>query len=316
MATVARNSLIITQKGFIESFRVRKGDFVFCADGRFRKVEVAEKTKEIMYEIKGHGHPNLWVPEKQEILATNYKRGSEGRHFNPLSFLLPESMKGMFWASPRLFPEMKSDITPNEAWFAGLSMASGSAIFDNPILVIVHESKRGELERRLDEMKIKSFHTSLHLSYQYQVNAPKLAKWMKKTMEQTMGRRMVPLEVLCGKKDIQKAFFDGYMFGKGTEEVDRFRASADNKIEAVSIKVLSQTLGLSTGVYYSETIKDKEKREYWQLAFEKSARSSAEIGRNRFGLVRGVEKLKKERPGVIIQVEGNHSLIVDGIVFK
>lgn len=316
MSKMLRTALVVTGRGILDAYRVKVGDVLLCADGIMRKVESVEKMSGKVYELKGHGHPNLNLPDGQRILATTYDRKEAERNFKPFSFVNPNDMKGYFWASPKIFPNTDSELTPDEAWICGLAMATGPVSGKSPVLVHVHESKRETVQYFAERLNLKYFATSFHTQYQYQINSPKLMKWMSKNLSQTLGRKVVPMEILGAARNIRKAFFDGYVFGRGTFEDDKYRFSADNKMEAISMKLLAQTINYSTALYYSETKSEEGVKEYWQIVAEKTARSSVEIGRNRCGLVRDIEFIKKDKALVSINVIGNSSLVVDGLIFE
>ena len=320
----SKDSLIMTEEGLKYVSKLTKDDNLITANKEITKIRNLPVTVGNLLVIKGHGHPKLMVNKDQFILTSNYKRvwnkkekKAEREFITPI-YKRSEDIKGDFWASPMSF--IKTDepivLSENLTWFMGAFLSGGYIEKGWQIYIKTNQFRYKELEDRLKDLGVKYTKNVLHAYTEYFIRDKIMVKFFNDTFNIGYGVYNIPLWVYSMDENLRKSFFEGFMWHGGVFEDDKYRISTGNKYLAIGIKLIAQGLGYSVALYLNESYKDKKKIERWQIVSEINARSSAQIGENRFGLVREVEK--NERKFVITgrELERNESVILDGIVVK
>lgn len=316
-------SLVLTPNGLKEIQYVEVGDLVLTGNNKFASIKKKHDSLSQLLEIKGHGHPNFSVMKGQKILATDYKRvknpktGKVERKFNRPSWVSGENMKGMFWASPAFFLKMEPPIDLNEdiTWLIGAYIGNGFVNY-NKINFLTNHFRDEELENRLDNLGIKLNKVQRGSIVEYYVVHAVLADWFKNTFNIGYGLKNMPFWIYGMDRKYRESLFKGFIWGCGVFENERYRATLDNKYIAIGMKLIAQTLGYSTALYYYESKKNNKRKESWRIVAEINARSSTTIGNNRFGLVREIFENKRHYRVYGLELNEDNTLIVDGLIVK
>ena len=316
-------SLVLTPNGLKAIQYVEVGDLVLTGSNKFAKVKNKIDSKSQLLRIKGHGHPSFAVIKGQEILASDYKRvknpdtGKVERVFYKPTWIVAENMKGMFWASPAFFLKKEPPIDLNEdiTWLIGAYIGNGFVNY-NKINFLTNHFRDEELENRLDNLGIKLNKVQRGSIVEYYVIHAVLADWFKNTFNIGYGLKNIPFWRYGMDKKYRKSFFEGFIWGNGIFEDERYRTAVNNKYLAIGIKLIAQTLGYSTALYFYSSKKKNKRKETWRIVAEINARSSTVIGNNRFGLVREIDKIKRIYNVYGLELDSGDSLIIDGIIVK
>lgn len=315
-------SLVMTPSGLKAMQHIEAGDLVLTGSNKFVAVKNKKESLSQLLEIKGHGHPNFSVAKGQKILATDYKRkvnsstGKAERKFRRPSWVSGENMKGMFWASPAYFIKTEPPIDLNEdiTWLMGAYIGNGF-VNHNKINFLTNYFRDEELRSRLNNLGIKLNKIQRGSIAEYYVIDDNLANLLRSTFDVGYGMKNIPFWIYGMDKKYRKSFFNGFVWGCGIFE-GRYKITTNSKYIAIGMKLIAQTLGYSTALYYYNSKRNNKKKENWRIVAEINARSSTAIGNNRFGLVREVYEYKKPRRVYELELEEENTIIVDGLIVK
>lgn len=317
------NSVVITPMGFVHVFNLSVGDYVLNAENYYVKVSKVEKGNFAeSIEIKGHGCPNLKVFPEHEVFASQYETKwnkeikANERVFSPLLPVSSLQMKGFFWASPINLPLHPTSIEKSKAlaWMLGAYFSCGFTMFDGKMNIKTNDFRFELLEKALQKLNFQYRKKYLNGVVEYFIDEKNVGKWAKEHISVGYKVNSVPMEVYGWEENLREKFFLGVIWGKGMDEGDRYKITLSNKTEAMAIKVLAQSIGLSVALYVSESGKAPNRIEKWQLVAEKSARSSDTLQNHRIGLVRSVGKGKPERFYNVELEQDVSGLYVDSIM--
>ena len=319
-----KNSLVFTPDGLKNISLIRENDFVLNKEGRFCEVLKNNKTYNKLIYIKGHGHPKLTTTKGQNVLATDYKRiwnkkkGISERKFNKKRWINAEEMKGMFWASPINFPEIKAPIDLNKdiSWFIGAYLGSGAIRYGRELYFKTNDFRYKKLEQVLKNLNLRHKKKRLEAFTEYFIYHAVITDWLKRVFHGRYNIKVVPFWIYGMDKKYRQNLFEGYVWARGVFEDGKYRFSTKNKHIAIAMKLIAQSLGYSVALYVNTSKKKNRITERWQIVAETSARSSAVVGNERLGLVREIIFGRKQQSVYSLELKNSNNYIVDGIIVK
>lgn len=318
-----KRSLIMTLDGLKDISLVEIGEYVLTDNGKLHKVLRKTSSLAQLLEIKGHGHPKFMATKEQKVLGTDYERvwsnetKSSERKFRKESWIDAEDMKSMFWASPVIFPQIKTPIEMSEdmAWLIGAYLDSGFIMYNGNIYFKTNDFRYEELQECLKRLNI-SFRKKDGAFIEFYISNAVLSDFFKRTFDLGYGIKNMPLWVYGMEEKYRKQLFEGFIWNNGSFGDNKYRIATKNKYLAIAIKLIAQSIGCSVALYLSVSKKDKKVVERWQLVAEINARSSAVMNNNRLGLVREISENKRKVSVYGLEIEENRGFIVDGIIVK
>jgi len=316
-------NLVMSKEGLKFVSDIETGDLLLNVNNGFSKVLAVKESSFPLLSIKGHGHPDFIVYPESLALSTNYKRivnkktGKTERKFTNPAWVLAQNLKGSFWSSPIIFYKEKIPVELNEniSWLIGAYLANGYTK-SNKIYFLTSHFREEKLSEKTNFLKLKLYKEKKGSIFEYYINHAVLSDWIRRTFDKGYGIKNIPLWVYGMDKKLRENLFDGFVWGSGVFENQSYRFSIrNNKYLAIGMKLIAQSLGYSTALYFSESGRKKEIKR-WQIVAEINARSSVVIDNNRYGLIREIRKSEKNNINYSIKLDKENGIIVDGIIIR
>lgn len=332
-------TLVLTMTGHVPVEDVKVGDWVLTDRGRFRPVLDKYAYEAEVLTVAGAGHRGLGVSENHRFKARRNATPRKARDLGPSSWAIAESeeLNRWYWASPTTFPDLPLPATPDGITdgVALLSLA-GSYVADGCQL---GTNKRGERTGVLfsdEEADIVRIEKVAHgLGYRTRrrasdtcpnmaIDSTSLAHWLDEHFGHRAEGKRLPLWLLSAPWAARATFLDGYLSGDGywSEKKQRWEASTASKELAIGLKLLAQSLGLSTA--YSWV--DPKVTEICGVPLRKEPRRAHRIQINSHGHGHGIfednmlwGKIRSAKPAgrqmvYDLVVAEDHTYVGDGIV--
>ena len=348
-------TLVITDKGYMPIEQIIAGDRVLSHTGRWRKVLKTGSSYKETIMLKGFGHPNLettanhpfWACKKEKVW--NNSRRSYDYVLTSPQWLSAGNMCGFFWATPLASEPLPipvietSDVRENAPpamnenfwWFIGRWLGDGwlrngqrpdrkQGQTWGQIFICCAHSEKNFLEKRLHSLNLKwastvertvcKFHTS-HIAW---------ARWLVRHFGEKAHGKKIPAWVLSLPKQYRQALLDGYFSADGFQNSKGiYSASTVSKSLALGIRLIAESLGNSSPVYFAKTKPQKiiEGRLVNQHDFyivrcdepKKTTKRKEAFGAS-WGRVRSVVKTGEIKQVFNLEVETDNSYCAENII--
>jgi len=350
-------TMVLAREGYRRIEELQIGDEVLTHKLRWRKITATMSTIRPLMRVRGQGHPGLlvspehpfYVRQRRDVWQTEprgYLRTLEPAKWEKAS----ELDKGMYWASPGVFPadevppvpayrSRTLTISENLMWLAGLYVADGWTRLTNTRAELVitcgkHEADR--LRTALDmwpregvrctaeELAWAERHTGT--AYQFTTEHRGLVEWLREHFGHGASEKRIPGWALGMSEELRRAFLEGYLSGDGCRpKCDGSQlvfCTTVSKSLAFGIKALATSLGHAPAVYVRDNQPDViQGRKVnvlpaWSVRWRperERAQSFFEDGMD-WAPVREVRSTGLEAEVFNISVEDDESYVVEGVV--
>lgn len=289
----------------------------------------------------------FWAAGKKKT----YPRGESGKRTTryvpqPADWVRAENMEGQFWSSPVSFPEdkvpqphdwRKGDhvfdlATPEVMWIAGRWLADGCTSapatgISDKVIISCGDDEADALQYDLSRAGVEWLRYQVNTGTQFRLTNWTLAAWLTEHFGKYAHAKTVPSWIYGINEELRLAFLQGYSTGDGNTfrdgEGDAFKATTTSRHIGIGVKIVAQTLGYNTCLYLNEPEPTKEiqgrtvnQRPWYQIVARKPTAGSSAFADDgkQFALVRSVRDTGRTETVYNIEVEGDNSYIVDGLV--
>jgi hypothetical protein len=214
---LARGSLVLTDRGFVEIQDVRVGDYALTHMGRWRPVEAVECTgtrKTVMIRAQGVGSLQLTPEHKLWTRSVKGKNARNSAKSCEPSWVPAEETLGDY-VNLKLPPvnEQAVSLTDLECWIVGRYLADGSTGPRGDFWIAVGRDKLESFERKVgDHAGTRNNGTAI------QIRMRGLSPSLNKTLERCgrgASHKQIPVEFLSAVTSKAQALLDGYLSGDG-----------------------------------------------------------------------------------------------------
>lgn len=325
-------NIVMTDKGWMSAYELNKEKettkVLSLIDNKWALMpilNISKLDKTNPFECKGHGHPSFYISKNDnELLTTKYERvwnkeeRRNVRQFTNPCFVKASDLEGRFWASPLNISDREVGIPIDEKndyfWFIGYYLGQGIREKGNALSLKSHPDNAKKLEDIMTKLgmffkkdKFGSFH-------EYNITNKQWTDFLFKEFPKTNWKITIPYWIYSINIDCKKALFDGFIESIGVRSESNQKATTKDKGLAIAMKLISQELGHSVGMY---TGKVMDENQSWRIVSEESARSSIVIDDYRYGLIREIKEKKDQLMYQWeLEIEDCSGILVDGIVLK
>lgn len=340
--------LVTTARGQIPIEDVMVGDLALTHRGRWRKVVRTQYRNNVtVVRVIGQGHvgivttPNhrFWA-RASELAWGLAPRGGYGRRYNTSDWMRADRLiaNEAFWATPVSVDLVRFDpsghglppVFENSpiGWeLLGRWVGDGSLTFgrNHEVNICAGYHEADELEARLATTGVRWHRSDKRTAAVFTSACMDSRDWLAKEFGHGAENKQFPVWVLTLSERTRKALLAGYVTADGSVTDRRTRVSTVSKALAVSTRLLAESLGHRVAM-----AKDKRTsyriegrtgvaKQQWVLHWENTldpARSPEAFaeGDHSWARVRKVEKLSTTATVYNIEVEEDHSYVLDGIV--
>lgn len=270
------DTTVVTETGVKFISDVKVGDMVLTHAGNWKPVyEVKQRSSETIV-VKGAGHPGI-VTTPEHPFLTSERISKTGSSFLDAEWTEAKDLLGKFWHSPASPPKASEiveltfegdnnrEFTQDDVfWFVvGLWLADGHLIkkkteagnYLQGISLSLNVAQRDHFEDLLSnsDMKFSVIDKSEKGIVLFQCYSNPLAVWLRENFGEYATGKTTPGWVLSLPESSRKSLLDGYLYGDGHYPQDyRWEASTVSKRLAIGIKLLAQTLGQHTSLFYDD----------------------------------------------------------------
>lgn len=273
------DTTVVTERGIKRISEVSVGDLVLTHTGNWKPVYDTKQREAETIVVKGHGHPGLVTTPEHPFWASEREVKSNKAHFSEPEWVEAQNLLGKFWHSPASTPEplerplvsfdspINKVFTQDESfWFVvGLWLADGHILKQKGehgdydylvgISLALNANQRSEFEELMSssDMRFSYIDKTYRGVAQFQSYSNPLAVWLRDNFGEYAAGKTLPGWVLSMGSNERQALLDGYLFGDGHfPERHRWEASTVSKPLAIGIKLLAQTLGQHTTLFYDD----------------------------------------------------------------
>lgn len=339
------NTLVLTIDGHVPADKVKVGDRVLTAEGRFMPVLHVYSSDAECVEVAGAGHRGLVVSSNHRFWARRNVNPQRARNLTPATWLIvsdDEAAERWYWASPTQFPSMPipqfpPDVKDDSAflWMCGRYVADGCLVVSGGShlnAIAISDSLDGiqqfdAVARLAGYEPHRRFNSGAHEAW---VHRATLARWLYEHFGRYSEGKRVPTWLLGAPGFLRNPFLDGYLSGDGyyNQGNRRWEASSASRDLALGIKFLGQVHGYSTGFTWVDPKVThimgrelpKKPRRSFRVNLSEHSRGIIEPGvaggpRYQWGRIRSVKPVGVQTVYDLVVAE-DYSYVADGIVHK
>ncbi|WP_141772731.1 DNA cytosine methyltransferase [Mycobacterium malmoense] len=326
---------------------IEVGMLVLTHLGRFRPVtRVQSKPAPETVLVKGHGHTGIettpshsfWARESGRVWQNDirqYRREYADAEWLPADEL---ASREALWATPVSiekdrgvpnYPALFGDDAELAAWVLGRWLGDGSLSFGRNAEVVISCSFNEETELRkwVDRTRHEWKADHKRTAVNFRIGDREARDWLAEHCGVGAGEKQVPTWALMLSAGERAELLAGYMSADGGTTQRRHRASTVSKKLAISMRLLAESIGHRVALAHdnrdSYTIEGRtgRARRQWIMHWEPklAAKRSAEAfvdGIHAWSRVRSVEPARSDVTVYNIEVDEDHSYVLDGIVVK
>lgn len=335
--------LVTTDKGQKPIEDIKVGDMVLTHKGRWRKVvKKFHRNGHETVKVQGAGHFGIectpqhkfWMrPSMMDGKHKGTRRIYEVPQWMPIERALANEA---LWATPIQIehldaPELPEPLaTMKDPWWVigrwlGDGWVGSGRHFD--VSICCQHGEEDMLREKL-QCSRKWAEFSKRTTYNFTLTNKETMDWFVANFGHGAAGKYIPSWALTMPREARQSLFDGYMSADGNQTSRRFSCATVSRALAVSLRMLAEGLGHRVGFSYTDKCKTwhiegrsgpmrPQYKLHWNATLdEKRSKESFE----EFGMVWSrVRSCVPARKGVVvynIEVEEDHSYVLDGIVVK
>lgn len=327
-------NLIMTNEGWMSPFSISKNmediKILLLKNDKWifsPVVDIEQIRKGHPFIGKGHGHPELYLVKRDNILlTTEYERVWQKelrktvREFLTPKYLEAGDIDGKFWASPLDIkvedPGYRVPIREIEDkfWFIGYYLGIGEREDDMKISFKLRHEKTKEFESILKKLNISYKKEELKAYHKYCITDRKWNEFLNRVFPKREWGSTTPYWLFNLNLNCKTSLFCGFIESTGVKGEKNQKATVKDKALILTMKLIAQEIGFSVGVYIGRGTGENQS---WQIVAEETARSSMVIDRYRFGLIREIKENKDKMMNVWeLEIEDGLGILIDGIIVR
>ena len=329
---VTKDSLILTEKGYIPFENVKIGMKVLTKGNTWEKVvKKFDNGKHQTYKLNAMGFENIIVTENHKFyVREKYRKGQKSvRCFKePIFKEVKDITKNDYFGIPVINEEQEFYTNDIDFWFMlGMYVGDGwLSKHGNDIVISCNEKKLELLKQKLD---IKKYNYTIYKEktcYKFRFANKEIYKFIRDNIGTGCLNKHIPLEIIKLKKEQLQQFYNGYLNSDGCviKNIHQFSSTNKNLIYSISL-IINKLYKRPTQIYKINVEKTKiiegrivNQKDWYQLRFKlttnKQDKAFYENGYIRFPFKK-LEKYKIENV-YNMEVENDHSYIVQGCISK
>jgi DNA (cytosine-5)-methyltransferase 1 len=332
-------------RGQVPIEEIEVGEHVLTHAGNWRKVVRVQSRTADTVVVKGQGHSGIEVTPNHRFWARSSRRVWQNplrdyrRQYDEPAWARVDALaeSESLWATPtkidhraapwRPLPASLGSNPIRAAWILGRWLGDGSLSFgrNHEVTISCSYDESSELGSVLLASNPLWKEDEKRTAVNWRLSDALTRDWLLRECGHGAAQKQMPSWVLCWPENARRALLDGYMSADGGFRAGVHRASTVSKRLAISIRLLAESLGHRVTVgadkrtSYSIEGRGGVARQQWILIWqdspsERRGNVAFEDGIHSWSRVRSVE------PGAIgatvynIEVEVDHSYVLDGIV--
>ncbi len=346
-----KDTLILTNKGYIPIQDIKIGDFVYTHKGRFSKVtNVMNRLTNEIVTLSGRGLSKIETTPDHPFYFTepiySYKNKKKITSFKNKDWISAKDMEGKYWVSFSHFIEEKipdiellnvneripCEINSDFFWFVGLWLGDGwlrkekryKANRKSEVEQIFVCANYSQKEYVVNRLKSMGFHVAIsdeRTTSKIIISSKPLYRWLENNFSKGASNKTLPFWVYGMKKEYRQSLLEGYLYADGYSMPKGYKVTTVSKKLAHGIKLLSQSLGYSSSVFKYEvpatTViegRTVSQLPQYQVAIYNNPITSWFEDSFVYGKVRKINYEKREERVYNISVEEDESYVADGII--
>lgn len=341
--------LVTTGRGQVPIEDVVVGDVALTHRGRWRAVTRVQQRRADTVIVKGHGHTGIectsnhrfWARESELKWRNDIRRYR--REYGDPRWITAAATAEMdaLWCSPVEYDPMLIDPEPTYVpavfgldgaaawWLVGRWVGDGSLTFgrNHEVLLACGFHEADELRARLADTGTDWAESRKRTAVVFSIGDEKARDWLHKNFGHGAANKGLPSWALTMRHTHRRALLDGYLSADGGITQRRVRVSTVSRRLAISARLLAESLGHRVAmahdkrVTYSIEGRTGVARLQWILHWEpqlSKARSPESFvdGGHVWSRIRAVTKGRVDVTVYNIEVDEDHSYVLDGIVVK
>lgn len=339
-------SLVLTRAGFVPIENISIGDLVLTHKNRWmRVVRTQSKQAEETVIVSGQGHthgieatPNhKFYARRQGQKWDNLKRDYDRRVFGEPDWVRADELTSSKyrWSTPVkvmqdfediVIPPGLGELAADSWWLIGRWLGDGSLSFGrhSDVTISCGKHEESELVDRLSKTGANWRRYIKRTAINFTLTNRDLRDWLFSTFGHGAANKTIPGWAIGLDVELRTQLLAGYVSADGSISERRTRIDTVSKSLAFSVRLLAESLGYRAGAYlYEQHCSSIEGRELnvlpiWVVAWENNSSERAAFvdGDLSWGLVKEVRPGRKDVTVYNIEVEEDHSYVVEGIVVK
>ena len=340
-----KGHLVTTSRGQVPIELVEVGDMVLTHKGRWRKV-IRKQHRFAPYTViaKGAGHYgiNCTGSHKFWMRSSSLEYIGEGRHAvrvydDPQWMRIDRAIPNeALWCTPTQIEELQVPEMPeplktlkNPWWVIGRWLGDGclgsGRHFDTSICAPHEEADM--LDEALSGGSRKWARFVKRTVTNFTLTDRNTMEWLEKHFGRYSYGKSIPSWCLTMPESDRRSLWEGYMSADGYTNQKRHQANTVSKKLAISLRMLGEGLGYRIGLNFEHRPtyciegRTGESKEQYRIHFnekmsERRAKESFEEGGFSWSRVKEVSEGPKNQTVFNIEVDEDHSYVLDGIVVK
>jgi DNA (cytosine-5)-methyltransferase 1 len=333
--------LVTTARGQVPIEDVKVGDVVLTHRNRWRRVVRTQyRNNAKVVRVAGSGHPGITVTLNHRFWAKSSDRAWSGngytRRYGVADWMRVDRMLGneALWATPvNIVTRPTYELPPVFAqsfygeWLLGRWLGDGSLSFgrNHEVTIACGYHEADDLAEMLETTNVRWHRSEKRTAVVFTASCEESRDWLNQHCGHGAANKQVPVWALCLPTDQRISILDGYMSADGTTTQRRHRASTVSRALAVSMRLLAESLGhrvamaMDKRTTYSIEGRSGTAQPQWVLHWEpklsadRAPEAFVEEG-HAWSRVRSVEEVPEAATVYNIEVEEDHSYVLDGIV--
>ena len=242
---LAKGSLILTRRGYVEIQNIRIGDMVLTHKGNWKPVEsIACTGVNPVVRTKAQGVANLittpdhklWCRKSDKVRRKDYMPKTE-----PTWIEAKDVVGG--YLNLKLPKVEETNLTKEEWWVVGRYLADGNFDAHNASVVIsVGNAKINDFISHVEPMGILGSYRSVHKGSE-QIGLRNLSPQLRAMLHkcgQTALTKQVPVEGLCLSQEYAESLLSGYISGDGFESDRQIMSSSVSRALTLGMAMVAQ----------------------------------------------------------------------------
>ncbi|GAA5229231.1 DNA cytosine methyltransferase [Arthrobacter cryoconiti] len=333
--------LVTTNRGQVPIDDIKIGDVVLTHKNRWRPVVRTQyRNNAKVVTASGSGHPGIVVTPNHRFWAKSSDRAWNGngytRRYGVADWMRMERTLAneALWATPVAADSLPTmDLppvfrgSPDGWWLLGRWLGDGSMSFgrNHEVTISCGYHEADDLAPVLECTGFRWHRSDKRTAVVFTASCIESRGWIADQCGHGAANKQLPAWTASLPEEDRRAIFDGYMSADGGITQRRHRASTVSRALAVSMRMLIESLGYRVAMAYdNRTTYSIEGRtgvakQQWILHWEpelsenRAAEAFVEDG-HVWSRIRKVEELVGTATVYNIEVEEDHSYVLDGIV--
>jgi site-specific DNA-cytosine methylase len=234
-------TMVLARRGYVPIEEIEIGEEVLTHEQRWRRVTNTMSTERPLLQVRGLGHPGLFVSGEHPFLVKHRTSGAGmARRLSQAYWAPAKSLeRGQYWASPTTFPGAAAPAVPVHRerelqvdfkllWLAGRYVADGWTRLTDVRAELVltcgrHEADdlreslaqwpRAGTRSRSGELAWTERETGT--AYQFSTSHRGLVEWLREHFGHGAAEKTIPGWLLGLSVESRQWFLDGYLSGDG-----------------------------------------------------------------------------------------------------